>query len=67
MKIFDCQNGMPQDVKDVFYELNCDTGNDSYVSHQVIDVTNDEHTILDVWLLECGAAVDEYVLIHHWW
>lgn len=81
MKVFDCQEGMPENIKRVFFELYNDTGNDCYVEREVmpetyLDEADDgtetevpcgEHTILDVWLLENGARVGEYVLISHWW
>lgn len=81
MKVFDCQEGMPENVKKVFFELHSDRGNNCYIKQEVMPETYldeadngaetvvacDDYTILDAWLLENGANVGEYVLINHWW
>lgn len=83
MKVYDCQHGMPEDIKRVFFDTvqnsSYSQGNDCYVTHEVMlptyildDETGDlapceEYTALDAWLLDNGAFGGEYVLIKHWW
>lgn len=75
LKVFDCQE-MPDDVRVKFFEQ-CQQSNDCYVGWWPESATyveddgsiapNDEHTIVDAWLLANGADPYEQVLIKHWW
>jgi hypothetical protein len=75
-KVFDCQN-MPNDVRTKFFVEMCECSNDCYVSWWPQTATfvdddgttqpNEDHTIVDAWLLDNGAEPDECVLVQHWW
>lgn len=80
MKVFDCQD-MPDDVREKFFGL-CSggngVGNDCYISHWVAPTmvtrastgeteVDEDHTIVDDWLLANGACEHEHVIIQHWW
>lgn len=76
IKVFDCQQ-MPDNVRTVFFEQTDGPGNDCYISWwpqsptYVEDdgsiATNDDHTIVDTWLVANGADVHEKVIIKHYW
>ncbi len=57
MKVFDCQD-MPKELRDHFYSLWDDKGNDTYVQWGVQDTIYDEgdpSILIDEWLIANGA------------
>lgn len=79
MKVFDCQHGMPNDVKTALFNIFDCAGNDVYVDYTIADSIWEEdeghdYKLLDKWLIENGAegpandkSEGETVLIKHWW
>jgi hypothetical protein len=78
MKVFDCQD-MPDDIKKIFFDIMeprfkaLMLGNDCYVDFDIdfeepesID-ESDKLLMIQKWLLENGAELDDTVLINYWW
>jgi len=80
MPTYDCQK-MPEKIKQAFYSLTDNYGNDCYVSHWVGDALKEEaddpgsyeedilkkYRLVEDWLIKNGAIVGEEVIINHWW
>lgn len=81
MKVFDCHRGMPEDVRESFFDIYRNygngIGNDCFVEYTINGdgVGDDEdHQKLDAWLIANGAEDrklgqynGETVIIKHWW
>lgn len=63
MKVFDCQD-MPDNVRKEFFGAYDDKGNDCYVDWYL---DCEVSTLVDDWVIENGATMDEHVIIRHWW
>lgn len=74
LKVFDCQD-MPRELCYAFLKLWDNKCNDVYVNWEVgeyfvgtgEDTLDSTGRLVDVWLLENGAADQERVLINYWW
>lgn len=79
MKVFDSQRGMPEKIKEAFFDhtSGCGAGNDVYLSIEMESLkeqmdpeeyndTEQTKKLYD-WLLEQGVKETETVIIKHWW
>ncbi len=76
LKAFDCQNGMPMEVKNAFFEsthatndvyLEWDVLDKSYYSETLPDAQIDNRKTVDNWLIENDCEKGETILIKRWW